>query len=295
MLRMIHRRMAVCVRARKKGLRKNTGIILSHSLCVREYPMKVVILAGGLGTRLSERSVDIPKPMVPIGGRPILWHIMKIYAHYGFRDFVLCLGYKGEQIADYFLHYQARTRDCTVELSDGNVTYHGDSREDWTVTLADTGVHTLKGARLKRIESYLADDTNLLTYGDGVADVDIPALIAHHKAMGKAVTLTGVHPPARFGALTTSGDIITAYEERGQASQGLINGGFMVFEKELLSQLTAKEDCDLEYGAFDRLAAAGRMAVYRHPGQWACMDHERDVAHLAELWRTGRAFWKVWS
>jgi glucose-1-phosphate cytidylyltransferase len=256
--------------------------------------MKVVILAGGLGTRLGERSVDIPKPMVPIGGRPILWHIMKIYAHYGYRDFVLCLGYKGDLIVDYFLHYRARTGDCTVDLSTGQVAFHNDQKEDWTVTLADTGVHTLKGARLKRIEHYLTGDTNLLTYGDGVADVDIPALLAHHKKMGKMVTLTGVAPPARFGALTAEGDILTAYEEKGQAAQGLINGGFMVFERALLSHLTPDPDCDLEYGAFEKLASAGHMAVYRHPGQWACMDHERDVAHLDALWRTGRAFWRVW-
>jgi len=256
--------------------------------------MKVVILAGGLGTRLGERSVDIPKPMVPIGGRPILWHIMRIYAHYGLTDFVLCLGYKGELIKDYFLHYQARNSDCTVDLSTGQVTYHQEQRSDWTVTLADTGLSTLKGARLKRVEDYLTDQTNLLTYGDGVADVDIPALIAHHKRMGKTVTLTGVHPPARFGALTIEGDLVTAYEEKGQAGAGLINGGFMVFEKELLSRLSADEDCDLEYGVFEKLAAEREIAVYRHPGQWACMDHERDVAHLESLWRAGKAFWRVW-
>lgn len=256
--------------------------------------MKVVILAGGLGTRLGERSIDIPKPIVPIGDKPILWHIMGLYAHYGFKDFVLCLGYKGELIKDYFFHYQARNTDCTVDLSTGRITYHYGQRADWTVTLADTGVNTLKGARLKRIEDYLIDTTNLLTYGDGVADVDIPALIAHHKKMGKMVTLTGVHPPARFGALTAEGDLVTAYEEKGQSGEGLINGGFMVFEKKLLSRLSADEDCDLEYGVFEDLAKEKEIAVYRHPGQWACMDHERDVAHLEALWRTGKAFWKVW-
>lgn len=256
--------------------------------------MKVVILAGGLGTRLGERSVDIPKPMVPIGDKPILWHIMRIFAHYGLTDFVLCLGYKGELIKDYFLHYQARSGDCSVDLGTGRVTYHHDARPDWSVTLADTGRDTLKGARLKRIEPYLTDETNLLTYGDGVADISIPALIAHHQKMGKMVTLTGVAPPARFGALRVEGDRLTAYEEKGQAREGLINGGFMVFEKELLSHLSADEGCDLEYGAFEELAQEGQIAVYRHPGRWACMDHERDVAHLESLWRSGKAFWKVW-
>jgi len=256
--------------------------------------MKVVILAGGLGTRLGERSIDIPKPMVPIGGRPILWHIMRIYARYGFKDFVLCLGYKGELIKDYFLQYQARNSDCTVDLANGEITYHHDARADWTVTLADTGLSTRKGGRIKRIEPYLTDSTNLLTYGDGVADVDIPALIAHHKKMGKMVTLTGVAPPARFGALTVEEDLVTAYEEKGQAGEGLINGGFMVFERALLSRLSGDAACDLEYGIFEELAEEREIAVYRHPGRWACMDHERDVAHLESLWRTGKPFWKVW-
>ena len=256
--------------------------------------MKVVILAGGLGTRLGERSIDIPKPMVPIGDKPILWHIMRIYAHYGFNDFVLCLGYKGELIKDYFHHYQARVSDCSVNVFTGEIIYHHPERMDWKVTLADTGLTTLKGGRIKRVEKYLTEGTNLLTYGDGVADIDIPALLAHHKKTGRMVTLTGVAPPARFGALTVEGDIVTAYEEKGQAGEGLINGGFMVFEKELLSRLSADEGCDLEYGVFEKLAGEGQIAVYRHGGQWACMDHERDVAHLESLWRSGNAFWKVW-
>lgn len=257
--------------------------------------MKLVILAGGFGTRLGERSAVIPKPMVQIGDKPILWHIMKIYSHYGIKDFVICLGYKGDVIKDYFLHYRSRNSDFTVDLSDDSVHYHnGHDESDWKVTLVDTGQNTLKGGRIKRIEKYLESDLNLLTYGDGVSDVPINKLIEFHKRTGKLVTITGVHPPARFGELIADGDVLTSFQEKPQTSQGMINGGFMVFHKALLDVLTPDENCDLEIGPLEDLAQQGKVAVYRHDGLWACMDHERDVKYLNKLWESGKAFWKVW-
>jgi len=257
--------------------------------------MKLVILAGGFGTRLGERSAVIPKPMVQIGDKPILWHIMKIYSHYGIKDFVICLGYKGDVIKDYFLHYRSRNSDFTVDLSDDSVHYHnGHDEGDWKVTLVDTGQNTLKGGRIKRIEKYLESDLNLLTYGDGVSDVPINKLIEFHKRTGKLVTITGVHPPARFGELIADGDVLTSFQEKPQTSQGMINGGFMVFHKALLDVLTPDENCDLEIGPLEDLAQQGKVAVYRHNGLWACMDHERDVKYLNKLWESGKAFWKVW-
>lgn len=258
--------------------------------------MKLVILAGGYGTRLGEVSHIMPKPMVEIGGKPILWHIMKIYSHYGIKEFIICLGYKANLIKDYFLHYQAEQDDFTIELGTGNVEFLTRNEEqDWRVTLIDTGVDTLKGGRLKRIEKYLSDEVNLLTYGDGVADIDIDKLITYHLHADKMVTISGVHPPARFGELRTNGEVLASFTEKAQTSQGLINGGFMVFNKELLNYLSEDEDCDLEYGTFEHLAMQGRIAVYTHEGLWACMDTERDIYHLNQMWKEDRAFWKVWK
>jgi glucose-1-phosphate cytidylyltransferase len=257
--------------------------------------MKLVILAGGFGTRLGERTSIIPKPMVEVGGKPILWHIMKIYSAYGIKDFVICLGYKGDVIKDYFLHYDSKNNDFTVNLKDGSVEFlNGHDEMNWKVTLIDTGLNTLKGGRLKRIEKYLDDEINLLTYGDGVSDININELINFHKEVGKIVTISGVHPPARFGELKADGNILTSFEEKAQASQGLINGGFMVFNKELFNFLTEDENCDLEAGVFEELASQGKIAVYKHDGLWACMDHERDVKYLNNLWKNNQAFWKVW-
>lgn len=257
--------------------------------------MKLVILAGGFGTRLGERTVDIPKPMIPVGGKPILWHIMKTYSAYGINEFVICLGYKGDVIKDYFLHYDGKNNDFTVSLKDGVVEYHnGHDELNWKVTLVDTGLNTLKGGRLKRIERYLDDDINLVTYGDGVADINIKDLIEFHKVKGKLVTISGVHPPARFGELKADGDLLISFEEKSQTSQGLINGGYMVFNKELMNYLTEDENCDLEFGCFEKLAKEGNMTVYKHEGLWACMDHERDVIYLNKLWNSNQAFWKVW-
>lgn len=257
--------------------------------------MKLIILAGGYGSRLGNLTNSIPKPMVQVGGKPILWHIMKTYAHYGIKEFIVCLGYKGDVIKDYFLHYDANNNDFTVNLSDNSVEFHnGHDELDWKVTLVDTGLNTLKGGRLKRIEKYLEDDINLLTYGDGVADININRLIEFHNSTGKIVTVSGVHPPARFGELVAEGDILTSFEEKAQASQGMINGGYMVFNKELLNYLTSDENCDLESGILEQLALEGKISVYKHNGLWACMDTERDLSYLERVWKNNDAFWKVW-
>ena len=258
--------------------------------------MKLVILAGGYGSRLGNMTNSIPKPMIQVGGKPIMWHIMKIYAHYGIKEFVICLGYKGNVIKDYFLHYDANNNDFTVDLSDNSIRFHnGHDELNWKVTLVDTGLNTLKGGRLKRIEKYLDDDINLLTYGDGVADININNLIEFHKKIGKMVTISGVHPPARFGELVAEGDILTSFEEKAQVSQGMINGGYMVFNKELLNYLTPHEDCDLEAGVLEHLSSEGKIAVYKHNGLWACMDTERDLNYLERVWKDSEAFWKVWQ
>lgn len=257
--------------------------------------MKLVILAGGYGTRLGDISILMPKPMVEIGGRPILWHIMKIYSHYGINEFVICLGYKANTIKNYFLNYKSIMNDFTIDYSNDSIDFHScHDEKEWKVTLVDTGVDTLKGGRLKRVEKYLDDDINLLTYGDGVADVDINKLIAFHKQSEKILTITGVHPPARFGELYTEGDEIASFKEKSQTSQGLINGGYMVFNRGLLEYLTSDETCDLEYGVFERLAEEKKIAIYKHEGLWACMDNERDIHHLNEMWKQKKAFWKVW-
>ncbi len=257
--------------------------------------MKLVILAGGFGSRLGYLTDSIPKPMVQVGGKPIIWHIMKTYAHYGIKEFVICLGYKGHVIKDYFMHYDAHNKDFTVNLDDNYVGFHNNHAEiDWKVTLVDTGLNTLKGGRLKRIEKFLGDDINLLTYGDGVADINISELINFHKKTGKIVTISGVHPPARFGELIADGDVLASFEEKSQTSQGMINGGYMVFNKELLNYLTPDENCDFEAGVLEDLASQGKIAVYKHDGLWACMDHERDLKYLENLWKSNNAFWKAW-
>lgn len=257
--------------------------------------MKLVILAGGYGSRLGNLTTSIPKPMVQIGGKPIMWHIMKTYAHYGVKEFIICLGYKGSVIKDYFLHYDSNNNDFTVDLSNNSVAFHnGHDEVDWKVTLVDTGINTLKGGRLKRIEQFLDDDINLLTYGDGLANININELLEFHKKSGKIVTISGVHPPARFGELIADGDVLTSFQEKSQASQGLINGGYMVFNKELLNHLTTDESCDLEAGVLEQLASEEKIAVYKHKGLWACMDVERDLNYLEKIWGDGKAFWKVW-
>jgi glucose-1-phosphate cytidylyltransferase len=257
---------------------------------------KVVILCGGLGTRLKEETEFKPKPMVTIGNKPILWHIMKIYAHYGFSDFILCLGYKGEVIKEYFLNYDILNSDFTIKLgSQKKVAVHNAPDEsDWSVTLADTGINALKGARLKRIEKYIKEDVFMVTYGDGVGNIDIKKLLAFHQSHGKIVTVTGVRPPSRFGEMEVKDSQVVLFTEKPQASAGLINGGFFVFNRKLFDFLTDSDDCDFERGPLEDLTAKGEMMVYNHEGDWACMDTFRDVEYLNRLWQNNEAFWKVW-
>jgi glucose-1-phosphate cytidylyltransferase len=257
--------------------------------------MKIIILAGGWGSRLGKLSQTIPKPMVTVGGKPVLWHIMKIYSHYHISDFIIALGVKGDVIKEYFLNYHHINNDFTIDLNNNNIKYHNLSNSNWTVSLIDTGLNTLKGGRLKMVESYLDSEINMITYGDGLADIDINKLLAFHKEHKKTVTITGVHPPARFGELIENNGSVVTFEEKPQSSVGLINGGFMVFNKNMFDYLTTDEDCDFEFGALEKLAAKGEIMVYRHDGKWECMDNERDVEHLNHLWETNKAFWKVWK
>ena len=256
---------------------------------------KVVILCGGQGTRLREMTDVVPKPMVEVGGRPILWQIMKIYSHYGFRDFVLCLGYKGDVIRNYFLQYDLLRSDFTVELGGKRVIPHASyhDEQDWRVCLAETGADTMTGGRLKRVEKYLDDDLFMLTYGDGVADVDIDALLAFHKSQGRIATVTAVRPVARFGELLLDGDVARAFEEKPQIREGWINGGFFVFSRRVFDYLDG--DCILEREPLSRLAKEGELAVYRHDGYWRCMDTLRDVESLNQEWADGKPPWAVWQ
>ena len=258
--------------------------------------MQCVILCGGFGSRLREETEFRPKPMLPIGGRPILWHIMKGYERHGISDFLLVLGYRGETIKDYFLRYEAYNSDITVSLSDPcAVEVHRDHlREDWTVTLADTGEKTLKGGRLKRIEKYIEGDTFLLTYGDGVSDVDVGDVIRFHRSHGRIVTVTGVNPISHFGEMKLDGDRVVRFSEKSSRRKEYVSGGYFVCNRRLLDYLTPDDDCDLEYGALERLASEGEMMVYRHDGFWACMDNLRDYEYLNGLWNSGSPPWKTW-
>lgn len=255
--------------------------------------MKVVILAGGLGTRLQEETSVKPKPMVEIGGKPILWHIMKTYAAYGFTEFVVALGYKGELIKDYFLGYHQRTRNLTVHLSTGLVdTYDGDS-ENWKVHLLDTGAETQTGGRIKRAAEFIGSEPFMLTYGDGVCNVDISALLRFHFERGKIATLTAVRPPARFGQLVFDGDQVAHFDEKPQVGEGWINGGFFVLQPEVIDYIEG-DDSYWEREPLERLSAEGQLAAYRHEDFWQCMDTMRDVQLLGKLWQEGKAPWKIW-
>ncbi|MBI5640903.1 MAG: glucose-1-phosphate cytidylyltransferase [Nitrospirae bacterium] len=259
--------------------------------------MPVVILAGGLGTRLREQTEFIPKPMVPVGTRPIIWHIMKIYAHHGFRRFIVCLGYKGEIIKEYFFHYKIRSSDFTVNLGDyQDVRIHNSSdEEDWEVTLADTGLKALTGARIKRIERYIDAGRFLLTYGDGLADIDVRNLVSFHMSHGRLATVTGVRPPSRFGELITEGVRVAEFGEKPQAGNSMINGGFFVFERGVFDYLSGDDTCTLEREPLERLARDEQLMVYHHGGFWQCMDTLRDMSLLNEYWDSGKAPWKVWD
>ena len=256
--------------------------------------MKTIILAGGYGTRLGDITVTIPKPMVKIGSKPILWHIMKIYSTYGFDDFIISLGYKSEIIKEYFLNFSAYDNDFKINIGTKQITYFNTSKENnWKVSLIDTGIDTLKGARIKRLEDHLCD-VNMVTYGDGLADININELLEFHKSHGKIITISGVHPPARFGEISENNGKLMYFKEKPWSSSGLINGGFMVFNKELLQFLSKKESCDLEKGPLETLAKLGEVMIFKHKGKWECIDHGRDIAHLNKLWNENNAFWKIW-
>lgn len=257
----------------------------------------VVILCGGLGTRLREETEFKPKPMVPIGDRPILWHLMKFFATRQFSRFILCLGYKGESIKDYFYNYEAMNSDFTVHLGQRRADFHSSTHEDWTVTLADTGQAAQTGARVKKIAPYVRGERFLLTYGDGLSDVDLDALIAFHRRHGKLMTLTAVHPPSRFGELEVSGDAVKAFAEKPNMGEnsGYINGGFFVCERGIFDYLTEDDDCILERIPMERLAADGQLMAYRHEGFWQCMDNQRDLARLNEIWESDTAPWRIWE
>lgn len=260
--------------------------------------MKVVILCGGQGTRIRDVTSDVPKPMIPVGEYPILWHIMRHYAHYGHKAFILCLGYQGQAIKDFFLNYRAHTSDFTLSLgSSSRVEYHNAVDEiDWQVTLADTGLHAMTGARIKRIEKYLGNDESfMLTYGDGVGSVDLARLVEFHCSHEKVMTVTGVQPMGRFGEMEADGSgRVLEFNEKPQATQGMISGGFFVCRRELFDYLPDREDLVLEEAPMRALVRDGELMVYRHDGFWQCMDTYRDYKLLNGLWESGRAAWKAW-
>lgn len=255
--------------------------------------MKAVLLCGGLGTRLSEETALRPKPMVEIGGQPILWHIMKTYAAQGVREFVLALGYKGEVIKDYFIHYLHRSRSLTVDMRRGRVEVHDGQSEGWIVHLIDTGQATQTGGRLKRVADLVGDAPFFATYGDGVCDISLKGLLATHKKQKRLVTVTAVRPPARFGSLVFNGDLVARFEEKPQVGEGWINGGYFVVDPRALAQID-NDTSIWEREPMERLAAQGQLAAYRHPGFWQCMDTLRDVRLLEQLWQEGQAPWKIW-
>ena len=256
--------------------------------------MKVVLLAGGLGTRLAEETDVRPKPMIEIGGHPILWHIMKIYSAHGFEDFLVALGYKGEFIKQYFLNFYASSRDLTINLSSGDVQYDSSAGINWRIQLADTGSSTMTGGRLRRLEPRLRPHgTFMLTYGDGVCDVDIRKLLEFHRRHGRLATVTAVRPPARFGTMHFEGEQVLEFKEKLQTREGWINGGFFVFEPGVFDYLGG-DDTVLEATPLETLAADGQLMAYKHDGFWQCMDTLRDKMRLQEMWASATAPWKRW-
>lgn len=256
---------------------------------------KVVILAGGLGTRISEESQLRPKPMIEIGGRPILWHIMKIYTHYGITDFIICLGYRGYMIKEYFANYVLHSSDVTIDAKSGQIEFHQKAAEPWRITLVDTGSETLTGGRVKRVRNYLdKDETFCMTYGDGVADVEIDKLIAFHKSHGKEATLTSVVPPGRYGALEMNGDSVQRFIEKPPGDNAWINGGFFVLQPSVLERIDG-DATPFEGAPLASLARDGQLQAFRHKGFWQPMDTLREKNHLEELWASGKAPWKIWE
>jgi glucose-1-phosphate cytidylyltransferase len=256
--------------------------------------MKAVILAGGFGTRISEESHLRPKPMLEIGGKPILWHIMKIYAHHGINDFVICLGYKGYVIKEYFANYFLHESDVTFDLAHNRMEVHQERAESWRVTLVDTGLETMTGGRLKRVRKYLGDEEFCFTYGDGVADIDIGALIDTHHRHGCLATLTAIRPPGRFGALGLAGHQVQSFQEKPDGDGGWINGGFFVLSPKVIDLIDG-DDTTWEKEPLETLASQGQLSFYQHSGFWQPMDTLRDKNQLNDLWASRRAPWKVWA
>jgi glucose-1-phosphate cytidylyltransferase len=256
--------------------------------------MKAVILAGGLGTRISEETHLRPKPMIEIGGKPVLWHIMKTYSFHGINEFIICCGYKGYVIKEYFANYFLHMSDVTFDMSANKMEVHQASVEPWRVTLVDTGEQTLTGGRLKRVAQYLDGEDFCFTYGDGVADIDIAALVAFHKRQGCLATVTSVQPPGRYGALETEGPLVKAFAEKPGGDGGRINGGYFVLSSRVMDYI-AGDETSWERGPLEALARDNQLAAYQHSGFWLPMDTLRDKNHLEELWRSGTAPWKVWS
>jgi glucose-1-phosphate cytidylyltransferase len=256
--------------------------------------MKIVILCGGLGTRLAEETEVKPKPMVEVAGRPILVHIMKHYAYYGHKEFYIALGYKGDVIKHYFMDYASLSSNLTVDLYSGQFQRHGNGIEDWTIHLIDTGTDTSTGGRLKRLEPWLKDSTFMITYGDGVSNVDLHRLVAFHRTHGRIGTVTAVRPPARFGGVLFDGDLVANFTEKPQIGEGWINGGFFVFEPGIFDYLEGDRS-SLEMNGLETLAVDRQLAAYKHEDFWQCMDTLRDKYLLERLWQEGRAPWRVWS
>ncbi len=258
--------------------------------------MKAVLLAGGFGTRISEESHLRPKPMIEIGGRPILWHIMKLYSHYGICDFIICCGYKGYYIKEYFANYFLHESDVTFDFRNGNEQIiHTHHAEPWRVTLVDTGLHTMTGGRLKRIQNYVGDETFLMTYGDGVSDINLQKLLDYHKMRGKKATVTAIRPAGRYGALSIDEqNLVRAFEEKPLGDGGFVSGGFFVFEPEIFQYIT-DDGTYLEREPLEQLAKEGQLAAYPYDGFWQSMDTMRDKKILEELWSLGSAPWKVWK
>ena len=255
--------------------------------------MKAVILAGGYGTRISEETQARPKPMVEVGGRPVLWHVMKTYSAHGIHEFVICLGYKGYMIKEYFANYFLHMSDVTSDLRENRMDVHHRHAEPWRVTLVDTGEETMTGGRLKRIREYVGEESFCFTYGDGLSDVKVPELIAFHQRQGKLATITAVQPPGRFGALDLQQNLITGFREKPQGDGGWINGGFFVLEPRALDAIEGDRTL-WEREPLERLARDGQLAAFRHLGFWQPMDTLRDKLHLESLWASGKAPWKVW-
>ena len=257
--------------------------------------MKTVILCGGLGTRLSEETVVKPKPMVEIGDRPILWHIMKSYSHYNYNSFILALGYKGEKLKEYFLNYTNLTSNLSINLKNGQVLKSENSNDDWEVQMIDTGIKSMTGGRLHRLEKLLRpDDRFMMTYGDGLGDIDISKLVSFHKEHGKIATMVAVRPPARFGSMTFNENQVLEFKEKPQTGEGWINGGFFIFESEIFKYLHG-DDTVLEADPLEKLARDGQLMAYKHNGFWQCMDTLRDKIYLNKIFNEGSAPWKNWE